>query len=273
MNPEEAKRLASLAQDVARAAGRTALAGYRKGGKVERKQATELVTEYDFESERVIREGLASIAPPIPLVAEEAGGTFDGDRVWYADPIDGTTNFAHGHPFWAVSIGLVVEGVPVLGAVVAPALGLEWLGWRGGPALRNGEVCRVSDTGELRDALLATGFPYDRQTSADDNLDAFGAMQKLAVGIRRCGSAAIDLCLVADGTYDGYWEKKLRPWDIAAGMALVGAAGGVTTCMRGGPPDLLQGHVIASNGLLHEALCRALHEASRVSPVSASGRQ
>jgi myo-inositol-1(or 4)-monophosphatase len=273
MTPEEAERLARLAQHVAREAGSTALAGYRKGVKIERKQATELVTQYDFESERVIRERLASIGPPIPLVAEEAGGTFVGDRVWYADPIDGTTNFAHGHPFWAVSIGLVVGGVPVLGTVVAPALGIEWLGWRGGPALRNGEPCRVSDTGELRDSLLATGFPYDRQTSPDNNLDAFGAMQKRAVGIRRCGSAAIDLCLVADGTYDGYWEKKLRPWDIAAGIALVYSAGGRATSFVGGPPDLLQGHVIASNGRIHEALFDALRDASGATLESSSGTQ
>lgn len=273
MTPEEAKRLASLAQDVARAAGRTALAGYRKGAKIERKQTTELVTQYDFESERVIREGLASISPPIPLVAEEAGGTFDGDRVWYADPIDGTTNFAHGHPFWAVSIGLVIDGIPVLGTVVAPALGLEWLGWRGGPALRNGEPCRVSATLDLRDALLATGFPYDRQTSPDNNLEAFAAMQKRAVGIRRCGSAAIDLCLVADGTYDGYWEKKLQPWDIAAGIAMVCSAGGRATALGGGPPDLLRGHVIASNGHIHEALFDALREASSATLESSSGTQ
>lgn len=258
MRSDEARELAHQARDVGRVAADAALAGFRSGARIDRKQGTELVTQYDFAAEQVLRERLADATPEIPVVAEEHGGSAEGDRVWYADPIDGTTNFAHGHPFWCVSIGLVVRGMPIAGAVVAPALGLEWIGWMGGPALRNGETCRVSSIDSLGDALLATGFPYDRHTSPDNNFDAFSALQKKAVGIRRCGSAAIDLCLTADGTYDGYWEKKLRPWDIAAGLAIVRAAGGTITSMLGEPLDLLAGNVTASNGRLHDALVNAL---------------
>ncbi len=258
MNPEEAKELAYHAQSAARAAATVARDGFRTGARIDRKQGAELVTRYDFEAERVIRRELAETTPDIPIVAEEEGGTASGDRNWFADPIDGTTNFAHGHPFWCVSIGLVVRGVPVAGAVVAPALNLEWVGWMGGPALRNGHPCCVSETDSLTDALLATGFPYDRRTSPDNNLDAFGLLQKHAVGIRRCGSAALDLCFVADGTYDGYWEKKLQPWDVAAGIAIVRAAGGRVSSMRGGTLDLAQGNLTATNRILHEALVQQL---------------
>ena len=261
MRTDEARRFAEHAREVASQAAKVALAGFRSGAKIDRKQGTELVTQYDFAAELIIREGLEKATPNIAVIAEEHGGSASGDRVWYADPIDGTTNFAHGHPFWCVSIGLVVRGLPIAGAVIAPALGLEWMGWMGGPALRNGEPCHVSNIASLGDALLATGFPYDRHTNPDNNLDAFGALQKKAVGIRRCGSAAIDLCCVADGAYDGYWEKKLRPWDIAAGLAIVHAAGGTVTSMDGGTADLAQGHVVATNGHLHEVLVRELRKA------------
>jgi myo-inositol-1(or 4)-monophosphatase len=254
---------AALERALAIAADAATLArdGWRTVEAVEKKGRIDLLTQYDLRAEALIREGLTAAFPDHRIVGEEgdelAGASADSP-VWYVDPIDGTTNFAHGHPFWCVSIGLVVRGVPIVGAIVAPVLGIEWLGWMGGPALRNGEPCKVSDTEALGDALLATGFPYDRHTSSDDNLDAFGALQKKVVGIRRCGSAALDLCFVSDGTYDGYWEKKLRPWDIAAGLAIVKAAGGSVSSMHGDAPDLAQGHVVATNGVLHDALVREL---------------
>ena len=270
MRARDAERYARLALEVAKRAGAVALEGYRNGTPIQRKGGTELVTRFDFLSEEVVREGLHAGAPEVAVIAEEKGGEASGDRVWYADPIDGTTNFAHGHPFWAVSIGLVVRGVPIAGAVVAPVLGLEWLAWMGGPALRNGQPCEVSAVGKLSDALLATGFPYDRQTNPDNNVEAFAALQKKAVGIRRCGSAAIDLCLVADGTYEGYWERSLRPWDIAAGIAVARAAGAKVSSFHGDAPDLAHGHVVASNGHIHAALVKELRKVRR---LSASGRQ
>jgi myo-inositol-1(or 4)-monophosphatase len=173
------------------------------------------------------------------------------------DPIDGTTNYAHGHPFWCVSIGLVAAEGPALGVVVAPALQLEWVA-DGTRSTRNGEGCRVSEQSELSQSLLATGFPYDRQTSSENNFAAFVHFKKITQGIRRCGSAAIDLCFVADGTYDGYWERKLKPWDMAAGIAMVRASGGRATAFDGGPLDVVSGYAIASNGKIHDAIVAEL---------------
>lgn len=263
MTPAQAKELAAIAWDVATQAGGVALEGYRRPKSVHYKGHAEIVTEYDLRVEQAIREQLGKRTPHIAIVAEEGGGERRGDWIWYVDPIDGTTNYAHGHPFWAVSIGLVARGVPVAGAVVAPSLGVTWQGWTGGPALRNGEPCHVSSTRSLDQALLATGFPYDRRTSDENNFAEFIALKRIALGIRRCGSAAIDLCLVADGTYDAYWEMKLRPWDVAAGVAIVHAASGLVTTFDGAPPGVEQGEIAASNVIVHEQLLRARREAGR----------
>lgn len=263
MTPGEARHLAEVAVDVARSAGKVALAGFREPKRIEHKGDKDLVTDFDTRTEEHIREQLALRAPGISIVAEEHGGEAIGDLVWYADPIDGTTNYAHGHPFWCVSIGLVERGEPVAGAVVAPSLGLEWTAFSGGPALRNGAACTVSAESFLGEAMLATGFPYDRRTTKENNFDAFVALKVLAQGIRRCGSAAIDLCFVADSTYDGYWERKLKPWDIAAGAVMVRAAGGAISGIDGGPLELATGNLIASNGLIHDAL---IEELRRVRP-------
>ena len=266
---------------VARGAGREAArlvrGGFRSSPAVEHKGAVDLVTEFDRASEVLLRQRLGE-ALPFAIVGEEHGGAADG-VAFYVDPIDGTTNFVHGHPFWCVSIGLVVAGDPVLGVVIAPALGLEWSGWiaasgerlavrrsaanaialdDGAPAGVVEGPCAVSATAALEDALLATGFPYDRRTSPDNNFDAFVSIKQRCQAVRRCGSAAIDLCLVADGTYEGYWERKLRPWDIAAGIALVRAAGGRVTDFDGGRGSVASGHVIATNGAIHDALTSAL---------------
>jgi myo-inositol-1(or 4)-monophosphatase len=149
-------------------------------------------------------------------------------------------------------------GVPIAGAVVAPALSTHWLAWQGGPALRNGEPCGVSRTDDLAHSLVATGFPSDRSDPASNNFKAFTDVKKRVRGIRRCGSAAIDLCLVADGTYDAYWERSLNAWDVMAGSALVLSAGGTLTALDGGPADLSVGHVLASNGRVHQELLKLL---------------
>ena len=260
MNNDQTQQLAYLARDVARQAGQVALGGYRTRVRIDRKQGAELVTQFDFAAEAAIREGLEKAEPGIPILAEEGGGPERCACYWCVDPIDGTTNFAHGHPFWAVSIALVQDGEPVVGAVVAPVLLLEWVAAKGHPTLRNGDACYVSETGSVRDALVATGFPYDRQTNPDNNFQQFAFMQKQAVGVRRCGSAALDLCLVADGTYDGYWEKSRSSWDIAAGIRIVRSAGGVATSMGGEEVDLFEGNVVATNGWIHEELVGLLRK-------------
>jgi myo-inositol-1(or 4)-monophosphatase len=218
------------------------------------------VTRFDRESETLLRDRL-SAATPYPVVGEEHGGErANGEQAltWYVDPIDGTTNFVHGHPFWCISVGLLAGTQPVLGAVVAPSLAVEWTAIVGGEALRNGKPCSVSEIAALDDALLATGFPYDRRTSPENNFDAFVAIKKKCQAVRRCGSAAIDLCLVADGTYDGYWEQKLKPWDAAAGAAVVLAAGGRVSDYVGRGVDLMAGHVVATNGRIHDMLVAEL---------------
>jgi len=248
-----AEGYATLALDVAREAAALLLTGYRKRPTPTEKAKRDLVTEFDLKSEALIRERLAHATPDLGIVAEEGGGE-PKPLTWFCDPLDGTTNFVHGHPFWAVSIGLLQDGAPVAGAVVAPVLGLDWVGYAGGPALRSGQACRVSDTAELDQALLATGFPPNRRVAPANNFDSFVRVKQVAQGVRRCGSAAIDMCLVADGTYDAYWERRLNAWDVAAGAAVVLSAGGRVSALDGGPVDLSIGHLIASNGRVHAAL-------------------
>ncbi|MET0385392.1 MAG: inositol monophosphatase family protein [Polyangiales bacterium] len=259
-------QLTAIALDAARAAAEHVNRAYRSRPAVERKLSdADLVTRYDLESEQLIRRILSERTPQIPIVGEEQGGVADARPTWFCDPIDGTTNFAHGHPFFAVSIGLMREGIPLAGAVVAPQLHAAWHGYVGsrgvpGAAFRNGVACTVSGQVVLADALCATGFsPVLRRTGhPEDNLAAFLRVSPLVRDIRRCGSAALDLCLVADGTYEAYWERRLAPWDCAAGAALVLAAGGHITDLTGGPVDLTRGYFLASNGHVHGALIEQL---------------
>jgi myo-inositol-1(or 4)-monophosphatase len=240
----------------------------RPGTRIEYKGEIDLVTESDRASEALIRERVARSLPGVDLVAEEQGGVVHGDRpVLYADPLDGTTNFAHGHPFFAVSLGLLCGDALEVGVVVAPALGWTHAAARGLGATRNGEPCRVSETAVLDRALLATGFPYDRRTSPENNFRAFVDLKRKAQGVRRCGAASLDLCLVADGTYDGYWERKLNPWDLAAGALLVTEAGGRVTGFGGEAVDVRKGNLVASNGVLHDELLAALAEAEAKPPL------
>jgi myo-inositol-1(or 4)-monophosphatase len=232
--------------------------GYRKHPVATEKARANLVTEYDLQSERVIRERLHALTPELSIVAEEEGGNAESELSWFVDPLDGTTNFVHGHPFFCVSIGALRAGIPVAGAVVAPALGTRWTAWGPGTAERDGAPCHVSETTELEHALVATGFPSDREHAPHNNFDSFTRIKRVVRGVRRCGSAAIDLCYVADGTYDAYWERKLSAWDLAAGSALVLAAGGQLSALDGGPANLSVGHVLASNGKLHAALLGSL---------------
>jgi myo-inositol-1(or 4)-monophosphatase len=244
---------ARLALDVAKAAAALLMTGFRRRPTPTEKAKRDLVTEFDLQSEALIVAQLSAATPTLGIVAEESGGE-PKSLTWFCDPLDGTTNFVHGHPFWAVSIGLLEQGRPLAGAVVAPALGLEWLGYAGGPALRCGEACSVSETSDLEDALVATGFPPNRREAPGNNLDSFVRVKQVARGVRRCGSAAIDLCLVADGTYDAYWERRLNTWDVAAGAAILLSAGGRLSALDGRDVDLSIGHLIASNGRVHEAL-------------------
>jgi len=223
-------------------------------------QPIDLVTEFDKRSEAAIVEYVHTVEPDAFIVAEEGGpqGHKEASRVWWIDPLDGTTNFAHGLPLFSVSVAVYENGNPLAAVVVAPALGWQFAAARGCGATMNGQPIRVSTTSKLCESLLVTGFPYDRRTSADNNFARFEFLAKKTHGVRRLGSAALDLCLVARGWLDGYWEKKLKPWDIAAGVLIAAEAGARITSFDGGPMDLLHGEVLATNGLIHNELLEAL---------------
>jgi myo-inositol-1(or 4)-monophosphatase len=226
----------------------------------------DLVTEWDLRSEQRIREVLVARAPTIPIWGEEGGADAqarsDTER-WLVDPIDGTVNFAHGLPLWSVSVALEEHGAITVGVVVAPALGLRFWARLGQGAWVQAagavpEPLAVSSVETLDSALLVTGFPYDRATARDNNFAEWEHFQRRAGACRRLGSAALDLCLVARGWFDGYWERRLQPWDIAAGSLLVSEAGGRVTATDGGRFVASAGEVVASNGLLHDSVLAEL---------------
>jgi len=263
VNPrvQEDLQLLDSALALAAAAGEVLLSGLGRSLIVETKSDdTDLVTRFDREAEAVIVDGLRARYPQHRILAEE-GGERPGEHgapCWIIDPLDGTTNFAHGLPLFSVSIACLVDGLVRVGVVLAPAMGWRFTAVRGQGATLNGRPIGVSQTESLDSALLTTGFPYDRRTSPANNLAQFVAFKKRVRGIRRLGSAAIDLSLVAAGKFDGYWEMKLKPWDIAAGTLICEEAGGLVTNWSGGPLDLFRGEVLASNRFLHDSMLSVL---------------
>ncbi|NKB87810.1 MAG: inositol monophosphatase [Acidobacteria bacterium] len=220
----------------------------------------DLVSRADIEAERLI---LDSIPASDRVLSEESGERPGSGRWWIVDPLDGTINFLHQIPFWCVSIAVVEDGDLVEGVIHAPQLGLTFVGRAGDGVLLNGELVTVSGTRELGDAILATGFPYARDTLADNNLDNVPRLGIAVGGLRRMGSAALDLAFTAAGRLDGYWELHLSAWDVAAGILLVREAGGTVTDFRGESElqKLLFGrNIVASNGHLHTQIAERLEE-------------
>ena len=260
----ELVELLGVARQVAAEAGALVRSGWRVPGTVRNKGPVDLVTEYDLRSEELVRERLMRAFPKHLVVGEETtspGGTGpDWDLAWYVDPIDGTTNFAHGHPFFAVSIGLCERGRPVVGVVLAPALGTEWCAARGLGTTRDGAPCRVSATQSLLESLAATSFPYDKPAGEKSNFRQFEAFYRRTRGVRRCGAAALDFAMTADGTYGFYWGYDLGPWDACAGALLVEEAGGRVTDVLGDELRPPAGAVLATNGLMHGAALDLLAE-------------
>jgi myo-inositol-1(or 4)-monophosphatase len=232
--------------------------------RVEHKSAIDLVTDTDRAVEAMITARLHAAFPSHRVIGEEASSGAAPARppadtwAWYLDPLDGTTNFAHGHPHFAVSLGLARGADMQLAVVADPLRGETFAARRGGGATLNGAAIHVSATPDLDAALLATGTPYDRRERADLYLGAIKALMLRAQGIRRGGSAALDLCWVACGRVDAYWEWRLGPWDVAAGGLIVREAGGRTSDFRGAAHDVHGEQTLASNGRLHEALLAAL---------------
>jgi len=220
------RELSKLALQVATEASRLVLAGFRHDPKVSLKADQEPVTQYDLQSEQLIRDRLATLTPEIPVVGEEQGGQAATELTWYCDPIDGTINFLRGHPFFAVSLGVQRQGQPFAGAVVAPALRLWWRGSVDDRAFRCEAPCTVSTTPELAHAVVTSGLPVRGKPAPAAGLPLLSKLSPYVRDLRRCGSAAIELCLVADGTYDAYVTRALSPWDTCAGAAILLAAGG-----------------------------------------------
>jgi myo-inositol-1(or 4)-monophosphatase len=224
--------------------------------RVDKKGTIDLVTEVDLEIERGFRSMIAERFPDHAILAEELGGSANvpAGPCWVFDPIDGTTNFAHGLPIFCASLALEVDGVAEVAAVYDPTRRELFTAERGGGAFVNGRPLRVSPTPSLVDAMLVTGFPYDVHDRVDEIVGLFAAFVGQARAVRRLGSAAIDLCYVAAGRMDGFWESDLKPWDIAGGALIVAEAGGRVTDITGGPFTSRSGAVLATNGCLHDAM-------------------
>jgi myo-inositol-1(or 4)-monophosphatase len=259
-----------VATDAARAAGhllRRELPGSRRIAFKD--SPTNLVTEMDARAEALIVERLRESFPDDAILAEERGGEPGrSGRRWIVDPLDGTTNYAHGVPVFAVSIALEEAGVVVLGIAYDPNLDELYAAERGRGAVLNDTPLAVSPRSALNESLLATGFPYDIRATDDNNLREYAALSLRARAVRRLGSAVLDLAWVACGRFDGYWELRLGPWDIAAGSLLVEEAGGRVTDLDGGPVILDAPRIVATNGRVHAELLAALHEirAARARP-------
>ena len=227
---------------------------------VQHKGTIDLVTQVDLACETAIRSLLAEQSPGVPILAEEGGGPWDATTRWIVDPLDGTTNFVHGYPSYAVCVALEVDGTLEAGCIYDPIQDRTYAAHRGGGATCNGAKISVSDTSRLIESLLITGFPYDRRERADFYLRYLRAFMVRTQGIRRMGAASMDFVAIATGVADGYWEIGLSPWDVAAGALLVQEAGGQVTDFDAGPLDLSSRRMLASNGHLHQEMCEVLRE-------------
>jgi myo-inositol-1(or 4)-monophosphatase len=261
----EMEAVLALALRLAREAGAIQKSRYETGFAIGAKsRPVDLVTEVDHACEEHLVVALLRERPDDAVLAEEGRGTDRPDARfrWVIDPLDGTTNFAHGYPRFAVSLGIEHEGEPAIGVVYDPLLDECYHALAGGGAFRNGKPIRVSRETVFDRALLATGFAYDKREN-DDNLPEFRAVLKTARELRRDGSAALDLCYVACGRLDGYWEHKLKAWDVAAGGLIVREAGGRVTDRSGAGAWRSGREIVATNGSLHDDLLRILDAAQR----------
>ncbi|MGL5033271.1 MAG: inositol monophosphatase family protein [Microcystaceae cyanobacterium] len=232
---------------------------------VEKGESGNLVTEADQKAEGVILEILARRCPDHAILAEESGyrGQNQENYLWAIDPLDGTTNYAHGYPIACISVGLIIAGLPQVGAIYNPFRKELFQAAKGLGATLNGRPIRVSPTPTLEKSLLVSGFAYDRRTTSDNNYAEFCYLTHLTQGVRRSGSAALDLTDVACGRLDGYWERGIKPWDITAGVVLLQEAGGKVTAYSGEALDLESGRILATNGLIHGELSQSLAEADQ----------
>jgi len=252
---EAARRIATAAGDMLRKNAATHRSIRHKAG------AGNLVTDMDHASEKMIVEAIRREFPGHVIVAEERG-TMGGDSPhrWYVDPLDGTTNYAHGFPVWAVTLAYECEGRLEAGVTYAPVLGEVYWARRGGGAFRNGRPIRVARRRRLEDALLCTGFSYGLAWRRE-NLRHFGRFLMKAQAIRRVGAASLDLCWTAAGAFDGFWEMRLGPWDMAAGIVILEEAGAKVSDFADKPVDLYRGDLLGANPILHRHMLTVLRKA------------
>ncbi len=248
-----------VAVEAAQAAGRILKERADSIGAIQYKSEIDPVTEIDLLCEQEVIRRIQNAFPGHAFLAEESGATEgDADHLWIIDPLDGTVNYAHGYPCYCVSIGYQRKGEVVAGAVYNPCLDELFVAEKGQGATLNGKPIAVSTTTDLKQSLLATGFPYDISESPDNNLDNFKKFITECQAIRRPGSAAMDLCYTAMGRFEGYWEMKLHPWDYAAGWLMIEEAGGQVTRFGGSPFKMGDRSILASNGHIHQAMVDVL---------------
>ena len=244
----------AVAKEAALEAGKVLKEHVDTDFKVYKKGIVNLVTEVDLMAEKAILERIRRSFPDHQILSEEKGSMAgDAGYCWVVDPLDGTTNYAHRYPIFCVSIALEHDGKTILGIVYNPVSGETFTAERGKGAFLNGEKIQVSSADSLIESLLCTGFSYERD-KVRSNLELFNKACMTAQAVRRDGSAALDLCFVACGRFDGFWELTLHPWDIAAGKLIIEEAGGCVTDIRGGPCTNYEPAIIASNGRIHSAI-------------------
>jgi myo-inositol-1(or 4)-monophosphatase len=255
----EAQPLLADLEQLARQAGEILAAGYEKEHQLDYKGEIDLVTEIDHRSEEFLVGQLRRRFPDHQILAEEGGGKDGGRSQWYIDPLDGTVNYAHGVPFFCVSIAYAVAGELTLAAVFDPMRSELFSAERRKGAWLNGRPLRIRPETELTHSLLVTGFPYDIRTTAQNNLDHFSRLARISQGVRRLGSAALDLCYVAAGRFDGYWELSLKPWDLAAGALIALEAGARVTSVIGDDDCMLPPYsVLAAGPAIHGKMLATL---------------
>lgn len=260
--------LLSVATKAAKSAGNLLLYYAKTGFRIEHKNPVNLVTDADHAAEQCVIDHIRTQFPTHRILAEERGADPHppSPYQWVIDPLDGTTNFAHGFPTYAVSIGVERNGVGIVGVVYDPTRDELFTARSGGGAWLNGQPIHVTSTQQLDHALLVTGFSYDIRDTPNNNLNHFCQFALKAQGLRRTGSAALDLCYVAAGRFDGFWEVKLNPWDMAAGVVILREAGGKVTDFAEKTHSIYQPELVASNGCIHTAMLAVLNENS--SPAS-----
>ena len=255
------KEFIQAAEKACRLAGEIQLKGLKKDRQIHFKGSINLVTDVDHACEKAIVEVLQGAYPEHDILAEEGSGKRKhSDYKWIIDPLDGTTNYAHGYPLFCTSIALEYRGEIIVGAVYDPNLDEMFLAEKGGGARLNGEKIQVSSIQELDRAMLATGFAYNIRETSNNNLNHFEKFLMRTQAIRRDGVAAVDLCYVAAGRYDGFWELNLFPWDVAAGVLMIKEAGGKLSDFRGEEFDVYKKEIVASNGLLLAPMVKVLKE-------------